>query len=226
MNLLPFEILKLRSRFINQIRTFFFENNFFEIDTPTLKKTPGMEPYLDPFSVSSPHLQKEGYLITSPEYSLKQALSLGFEKIYEIAHTYRSGEKGELHTKEFLMLEFYIAKMNEQELIRFCIVFFEYLDQNFKKIGFQSSDCIIISMEELFFQKTGRGISRIDLVQTILEKKYLTEKAALNYSYDDLFFLTFLNCVERDLPDSTVFIYDYPPELASLARVENGKAKR
>ncbi len=226
MNLLPFEIQKLRSRFIYHIRTFFFENNFFEIDTPFLKKTPGMDPYLDPFLVSSPHVKNEGYLITSPEYSLKGVLSLGFEKIFEIAHAFRSGEKGELHTKEFLMLEFYISKIDEQALILFCIKFFEYLNENFKNIGLENSKILSVSMEELFIEKTKRGFSRKDLILTILEKNILNEIEVENYYYDDLFFLVFLNCIENNLPDSLVFIYDYPAELASLAKVENGKAKR
>ncbi len=226
MNLLPAEILQLRSQFIYHIRTFFHENNFLEIDTPALKKTPGMEPYLDPFSVSSPHAINEGYLITSPEYSLKGAMSQGLEKIYEIAHAYRSGEKGVMHTKEFLMLEFYISKMNEQQLIRFCIQFLEYLNNNFRDAGFRSSDCVVTSMEELFIQKTGRGFSTNELLETIRENQLLDDNSIYNYHYDDLFFLTFLNCIENHLPDKAVFIYDYPQALASLARVENERAKR
>ncbi|MBE7413506.1 MAG: elongation factor P--(R)-beta-lysine ligase [Leptospiraceae bacterium] len=226
MNLLPFEILQIRSQFLYSIRTFFHENHFFEIDTPTLKKTPGMEPYLDPFLVSSPHSKNEGYLITSPEYSLKQVLSKGLERIYEIAHVYRSGEKGVLHTKEFLMLEFYISNTDEKGLIQFCIQLLEHLNNHFKNIGFSTSDCLVISMEELFFQKTGRGFSREDLVFTIKKNRLLDDFSIQTYSYDDLFFLTFLNCVENRLGENPTFVYDYPQELASLAKVENGRAKR
>ena len=109
MNELSPEILKLRYQFLSTVRSFFSTNGFVEIDTPILRDNPGMEPYLDPYIVSSPDSGREGFLITSPEYSLKQALSMGLENIFEIAHCFRSGEKGQLHTREFLMLEFYEA---------------------------------------------------------------------------------------------------------------------
>ncbi len=221
------QLLKYRARYLFAIRSFFQENGFLEIDTPSLKLVPGMEPYLDPMLVSSPHEKREGYLITSPEYSLKQALSLGIEKIYEIAHCFRSGEKGVLHTKEFLMLEFYQVGISELELMDICISLFEYLQVNLGDFGFKKENCIKIKMEDLFFEKFGRSFLREDLIFILKEKL-----PNANYEYDsmyfeDLFFLVFLNFIERELPiDRPVFIYDYPQELAALAKVEDGRAKR
>jgi lysyl-tRNA synthetase class 2 len=186
-----------------------------------------MEPYLDPMLVCSPHEEKEGYLITSPEYSLKEALSFGLEKIYEIAHCFRSGEKGFLHTKEFLMLEFYQTGISELELMDVCISLFEYLQIHFKDFGFHKEKCQKIKMEDLFLKKTGRSFSLEDLILTLQEK---FPEATYEYDsmyYEDLFFLVFLNFIEKDLPQGVpVFIYDYPQELAALAKVENGRAKR
>jgi elongation factor P--(R)-beta-lysine ligase len=225
--LLSPQLLKFRARYLFAIRSFFQENGFLEIDTPTLKTVPGMEPYLDPMAVNSPHQEKEGYLITSPEYSLKQALSLGIEKIYEIAHCFRSGEKGTLHTKEFLMLEFYQVGISELELMDVCISLFEYLQLSLEDFGFKKEQCLKIKMEDLFFDKTGRSFSNEDLILTLSEKMPDANYEYESMYYEDLFFLVFLNFIEKQLPmGHPVFIYDYPAELAALAKVENGRAKR
>ncbi len=225
--LLSPQLLKYRSRYLFAIRSFFQETGFLEIDTPTLKSVPGMEPYLDPMLVRSPHEEKEGYLITSPEYSLKEVLSLGLEKIYEIAHCFRSGEKGFLHTKEFLMLEFYQAGISELALMDVCISLFEYLQIHFKDFGFQKEKCLKIKMEDLFLEKIGRSFSLEDLILTLQEKFPEANYEYNSMYYEDLFFLVFLNFIEKDLPSGVpVFIYDYPQELAALAKIENGRAKR
>ena len=225
--LLSPQLLKYRARYLFAIRSFFQENGFLEIDTPCLKPVPGMEPYLDPMLVSSPHQEKEGYLITSPEYSLKQALSLGIEKIYEIAHCFRSGEKGVLHTKEFLMLEFYQVGINELELMDVCIELFHYLQIHLEDFGFKRENCLKVKMEDLFYEKTGRSFSTEDLISTLKEKFPESKYEYDSMYYDDLFFLVFLNFIENDLPrGKPVFVYDYPEELAALAKVENGRAKR
>ncbi len=226
MNLLSYQILTLRSRFLLTIRQFFLKNGFLEIDTPKLKKVPGMEPYLDPYIVSSPNSEKEGYLVTSPEYSLKQALSMGLSKIYEIAHAYRSGEKGSLHTGEFLMLEFYQTGINEKELMDVCIELFLYIEKNFLPCGFKKETCQKIAMRELFQYHLNYGFSQEDLYKIISEKLPEKKEEVQNWRYDDLFFLVFLNFIEPNLPEEPIFIYDYPEELASLARVENGIARR
>ena len=43
--------------------------------------------------------------------------------------------------------------------------------------------------------------------------------------YDDDLFFWFFKFIEKNLPKGFVFIYDYPQELAALAKVENGRAK-
>lgn len=226
MNLLSKEVLQLRAKFLYTIRKFFYENNYLEIDTPAMLNIPGMEPHLDPFLVSSLYSAKEGYLITSPEYSLKQALSMNLEKIFEIAHCFRSGEKGSIHTREFLMLEFYHSGINEMELMDECILLLEYLNENFLDIGFQRKFCTKVSMEDLFYKYTNRGFSKNDLVQTLKEYKLDSPILQQSQLYEDYFYTIFLNLIEPNLPQTLIFVYDYPEEQSSLAKVIDGKAKR
>ncbi|TGM88772.1 EF-P lysine aminoacylase EpmA [Leptospira licerasiae] len=225
MKLNNLEILSFRSRFLHATRTFFHEKGFIEIDTPALKKIPGMEPYLDPFLVGSPLGEEKGYLITSPEYSLKQALSLGVEKAYEIAHTFRSGEKGSsYHTAEFLMLEFYQTGIDLhqamdllEELIRWVA---DRLSLPLSEKPFQRKQ-----VKELLANSAGIDWERDSLERKITELS-LTNLSLDSMEYEDCFFLVFLNLLEPNFTSEFQFIYDYPPEMAALSRIENGVAKR
>lgn len=215
-----------RSQLLNAIRNFFSSKNIIELDTPFLKKNGGMEPYLDPFKVNSP-FGEEGYLITSPEYSLKEAISIlrnqAIAGVYELAHAFRSGEKGELHTKEFLMLEFYIINRTEIDLIHLCIDLFLTLNKVFSKNIFIPENSQIITMKELFIQKTSRGYSRKELLETVKENNL---SAHDNDRYDDLFFIVFLNLIEPTFTEGPLFITEWPEKLAALAKIENGVARR
>lgn len=225
MNCISLDVLSFRSRYLCTIRNFFNKRNFLEIDTPKLKKIPGMEPYLDPFSVISPNQDEKGYLVTSPEYSLKQCISAGAEKIYEIAHVYRSGEKGRFHTAEFLMLEFYETKKDEFALMQTCLDLFETLENDFQKFGFKRENAEIISMENLFKKYLNCGYETEELI-SMLSRNGTEKEQYSSYSYDDLFFLVFLNHIEPRLSEGPYFVHSYPKELASLARIDGRVARR
>ncbi|MBM9577999.1 EF-P lysine aminoacylase GenX [Leptospira sp. 201903070] len=227
MNELSHEILIRRAKFLSVIRNFFEERDYLEMDTPCLKSIPSMEPYLDPFLVHSPSRKERGYLITSPEYSLKEILSKGLEKIYEITHTFRSGEEGSpFHSAEFLMLEFYTVGMRLEGLIDFCTELLETLDSKFQSFGFQKNAIRKITVEEALREYAGCGISHEELNRVIKDRK-LTGNPDEKRTYEDSFFLIFLNLVEKQLPEGRfTFLFQYPPELAALSQIENGFARR
>lgn len=226
MNELSGEVLIKRAQFLSVLRKFFEKKNYLEMDTPCLKTVPSMEPYLDPFLVRSPSRKEKGYLITSPEYSLKEILSKGLEKIYEITHTFRSGEEGSpFHSAEFLMLEFYTVGISLEDLMDFCTELLEVLDCEFQAFGFDRNKVRKISVEESLRKYAHCGISKSELDRVILERG-LSEIPAEKRAYEDSFFIVFLNLVETHLPKEFVFLYDYPPELAALSKIESGFAKR
>ncbi len=223
---LSFEILQFRSKFLYSIRNFFHENGYLEIDTPKLKKVPGMEPYLTPFSVNSPDFLEKGYLVTSPEYSLKQALGMGLQKIYEITQVYRSGEKGNMHTAEFLLLEFYAVGIDEFGLMDVCSELFKYLDKSLGIDIFKENEPKKISMPELFHQYLGISDSKRDLLEFLKKNRKGSSEEYENMRYEELFFLVFLNELEPKLKEDLIYLYDYPLELASLAKVVQNRARR
>ncbi len=225
MKLTNIEILSLRSQFLYAIRTFFAERSFWELDTPALKRVGGMEPYLDPFLVHAPSGKEKGYLITSPEYSLKQALSLGAKKVYEIAHTFRSGERGSsYHTAEFLMLEFYQADITLDEAMDLVEELIKWtasrINRSLNQGIFRRS-----SVKELLHTFAETDWNRDSLEKRIRDLK-LTNLPFESLEYEDCFYLVFLNLIEPNFRSEFQFIYNYPPEMAALSKIEQGAAKR
>ncbi|TGK82881.1 elongation factor P--(R)-beta-lysine ligase [Leptospira bourretii] len=228
------DTLIFRSQVLRKVREILWRDGFLEVDTPTLKPIVGMEPYLDPFEVRSPSGREKGYLITSPEYCLKQMMAKGMTRIFELAHTYRSGEMGSgFHSKEFLMLELYAKGMDDSFLRQYIETFLRELilvfgkEEDQKKLS--SSEWIRhLSVEEVFLKNVGHGFLKKDLLQTIESKKLSSSPISeiIQWPYEDLFFLVFLNLVEPKLGEGIVFLYDYPPECAALAKVVDGVAKR
>ena len=101
-----------RARALAEIREFFAEQGFVEVDTPVRVPVPGLDPNVDAIGAEG------GFLITSPEHQMKRLLVGGMPRIYELSHCSRAGEKGPLHEPEFLMLEWYRAFAGQEALMR------------------------------------------------------------------------------------------------------------
>jgi lysyl-tRNA synthetase class 2 len=103
------------------IRSFFVSRGFWEVDTPQLVPGPGLEPHIDPLAVDV-KLGFEGerarrFLITSPELALKRVLAAGAQRVFQIVHVFRDGERGKRHLPEFTMLEWYRSPGTLDDLI-------------------------------------------------------------------------------------------------------------
>ncbi|MBI5141582.1 MAG: EF-P lysine aminoacylase GenX [Nitrospirae bacterium] len=96
-----------RSQIINRIRGYFSSNGFLECETPVRVVCPATEPFLRAFDASDGG--DKMYLATSPELHLKRMIAAGYEKIFEITHSFRAEEAGRNHRTEFTMLEWYRA---------------------------------------------------------------------------------------------------------------------
>ena len=105
------QIQKQRAKILDHIRTFFKQKGFLEVSTPIFVELPGMEPYLNPLPYNfrdEKTKNYDGYVITSPEYSLKKLLSQGFPKLFEITKVFRQNESfGPTHNPEFTLIEWY-----------------------------------------------------------------------------------------------------------------------
>lgn len=226
--------LNLRERLFAAVRRHFKGQDFLEMQTPTLVPCGGMEPNLQAFATSwkgpDAGFVQEFHLPTSPEFQLKKLLALGYEKIFELARSYRNGEISPTHQPEFTMLEWYRAYdsyetiMNDvEELVSGLAV------REFGEARLVYKDVPIdltppwhrVSVRELFLERLG-----LDL-DTLTDAKSLARAAKLagygyvreEESFDDCYFRLFLTEIEQGLGwDKPVILYDYPIEMAALAR--------
>lgn len=221
--MLQYEDAKLRidtwNRVLERIHTFFRSRGFAEVHTPLLVASPGMEPNLDPLAVTLRTLNDGGKdiragLITSPEYSMKKLLGMGFPAIYTLTPVFRNKEVlGKRWSIEFMMLEWYrqgadyVVCMEETEALVNAVMGWEgawerisYVDAFEKVHGFVPS-------EET--EDRTRGIGKDAKIVN-------AETDPLHEVIDSVFFATVLPKIEHG---ERYFLYQFPVPCASLSKV-------
>jgi lysyl-tRNA synthetase class 2 len=105
------ESLRLRASLLQELRSFFDERGFTEVQTPVLSRDTVIDRHIDllQLEMSWPdvNMPSQWYLQSSPEAAMKRLLAAGMEKIYQIGPVFRAGERGKLHNPEFTMAEWY-----------------------------------------------------------------------------------------------------------------------
>ncbi len=220
------EVLRKRHELFKKIRHYFDSRDFTEIHTPLLVPNPGLEPELIPFETSfEPGMgggsRQELYLPTSPEYHLKKALALGFDKIYEITRSFRNGETSSKHEPEFFMMEWY---RNPGELEDIATDFSGLCAELGTGDWQKRHD---ISVEQAFQDWAGLDL-RGALAGT---SPPLTQQALANNcpsiqaqdSFEDCFHKILLDFIEPKLGrDGLTFLWHYPASLCAMARLKPG----
>jgi lysyl-tRNA synthetase class 2 len=108
------KFLEARAGIIQDIRRFFIEGGYLEIETPLLIPAPAPEAHIDAIPAN------KGFLQTSPEICMKRMLAAGFEKLFQLCRCWRNGERGIIHLPEFTMLEWYRTGTDYEGLIEDC----------------------------------------------------------------------------------------------------------
>ncbi len=102
------EVFRLRSRLIGEIRRFFDDRGYMEVETPMMQPMPGGA-IARPFKTFHNALGIDLYLRIAPELYLKRLVVGGLERVYEINRNFRNEGISSEHNPEFTMLEFYEA---------------------------------------------------------------------------------------------------------------------
>lgn len=115
--------LLARNRIKAEIRRWFEDRGFTEVDTAILQVSPGNEAHLHAFetALTTPDGSRHPlYLHTSPEFACKKLLAAGEKRIFTFAPVFRNRERGALHHPEFMMLEWYRVDEDYQVLMDDC----------------------------------------------------------------------------------------------------------
>lgn len=198
--------------------------------TPPLVEHPGMEPHIHPFQIYSlvNNTKQPLYLHTSPEFKLKQLLSMKdepFQNIYSLSYVFRDEPHSSIHRQQFLMLEWYQKNAPIEDVITTIQNLLSYVYQQHSLLkGKQSPTILVKSMQNLFLE-----IIQIDILNYLeipsLRNLITTEfkdvpMPKVDLAWDDLFFLLFLNKIEPELKKFPFLILtDFPSPLSALAQI-------
>lgn len=202
-------VLRLRATAMDAIRRFFAERDFIEVDTPAVVPSPGLDVHLSAFEVRDPGGHTAGWLATSPEYQMKRLLSAGADRIFQLCKSYRAGEHGAHHEREFTMLEWYRAHASSEDVIRDTEELVAHLAG---ALDAPDADSLAppwerVTVQEAFRRHAGEVVDPAD---------------------EDRFFRVWVEEVEPSLgKERPVFVTNWPASMASLAKLhDDGTADR
>jgi lysyl-tRNA synthetase class 2 len=99
-----FAKLRQRAELLRRLRAFFHERDFLEVETPLVSDEVIPELHIEPLQLANGQ-----FLQASPELHMKRLLAEGATAIFQVTHSFRAGERGQLHNPEFTMVEWYRA---------------------------------------------------------------------------------------------------------------------
>lgn len=198
------QALQTRAKIIQNIRLFFINNGFLEVETPLRIPSPAPEEHIEAIRT------EDWFLQTSPELCMKRLLAAGYPRIFQISKCFRAGERGDRHLPEFTMLEWYVTGFDYQKL----------MDQCEELVGSVARNMGVAVISR---QKNKINLAtpweRITVADAFLKYAPVTLKAALEQNnFDEIL----VDYIEPKLgADRPTFIYDYPAKLAALAKLKN-----
>ncbi|MGD8785039.1 MAG: EF-P lysine aminoacylase EpmA [Thioalkalispiraceae bacterium] len=210
------ETLKTRARLLQQTRSFFYQRDVLEVETPILTSAGTTETHLDQFVVSSPLDDKHYYLITSPELAMKRLLAAGSGDIFQLTRVFRAGECGSQHQPEFTMLEWYRLGFDLDALMRevealLAVLLGDKLTSSVMTLTYAQAFEQYLSIDP--FSATIEELKQCFVSRTKTEPPVLEDKQA----YLDLLMSHLVEpCFD---PKRLTFVKHYPAEQASLARI-------
>ena len=189
------DLLRERARIVSAIRRFFDGEGFVEVETPVRIAAPAPEEHID-----CPPVEGGGFLRASPELQMKKLLSAGLDLIYQIGPCFRDGENGSRHNPEFTMIEWYRRNAT-------------YLD-----IG--------KDLERLLASLAPFSATAVDRCRRLSVREAYRQYAGWDpwEAFDqDRFDFDMATKVEPAIKaiGGGVFLMDYPPQAASLARLSS-----
>jgi lysyl-tRNA synthetase class 2 len=219
------------------IREFFTEENFLDVLTPPMVSNPGMETHLHPFKLKSAQKDEDldSYLHTSPEFHMKELLSEGFEKIFTMSYCFRDEPNSDHHRPQFVMLEWYRTNEFYTKIMKDTEDLFMYCINRFLKDGISIDERnknftpVRMTIQEVFKQELNIDILNYldkDSLSELIREEFkdvplppISEHHLL--SWDDYYFLLFLNKVEPNLRKYPfILLYEFPHHLSALSTIK------
>jgi elongation factor P--(R)-beta-lysine ligase len=218
------------------LRAWFAARDFVEVETASLRISPGNETHLHAFATSLVTTDGRSaplYLRTSPEFACKTLLTAGEQRIVEFARAYRNRERGALHHPEFTLLEWYRAREPYDVLIDDCIAIVREAAQLAQTCEFNFRGRLadpFAEPERLTVAEAFARFAKIDILATLsaetADRDHLARAAqaagirtAEDDSWADIFSRILVERIEPHLGIGRATVLDqYPAVLSALAK--------
>lgn len=207
------DALRTRAGMLRTTREFFAARGVIEVQTPALGAATVTDPVIDSMRADIPGARVP-YLQTSPEFHMKRLLAAGAPSIYQIGPVFRAGEQGRWHNPEFTMLEWYRVGFDAARLMAEVA---DLVDVLLGPAGYERR-----SHGELIETRFGIAADAYDDGLEAAKGLGLAGSGEVEDALDLLLAEAIGSC-----RDQRLFITDFPPRLAALARLgPNGMAAR
>lgn len=212
-------MLRARVVLLRQVRQFFDDAGFIEVQPPCLSRDNVVDAHIDPVEVLGTALRLPAdiaapryYLQSSPEFAMKRLLALGSGPIYSLGPVFRAGERSPRHNIEFTMLEWYDVNVGMDAVI----------DQTLRLV-LQTLDIAtptVITYRELFrvhagFDPLEEPVSTLESLVAQVDSHLA---AGLSGKRDELLDVLMTEFIEPRVADQNLLIRNYPLTQAALAR--------
>ena len=219
------DLFLLRSRLVEEIRTFLKGRAFVEVETPVLQPIAGGAA-ARPFRTHHNALDMELYLRIALELYLKRLIIGGFERVFEIGRIFRNEGMDQWHSPEYTMLELYQAFTDVEGMMELTESLVIHLVERIK-----GTPTIVYQGQEIQFTRPFKRIEMVEAVsQVVDEDLYRAEVPALErlikkynivpkpgLGWGGLIAELFEELVQDTLLQPT-FVLGHPVEVSPLAR--------
>jgi len=220
------ETFLLRSKILKEIKNFFDNEGYLEVDTPILNTIAGGAA-ARPFITHHNTLDMDMYLRIANELYLKRLIVGGFDKVYEMGRMFRNEGMDIKHNPEFTNIELYSAYEDYHDMMDITEEIISSVAQNVlgtTKITYQGTPIDLtpswkrISMIDAIKEVTGVDFNTVNTEEeATTEGKKLGLEIEGTMSRGEVINLVFEEKVEETLIQPT-FIYDYPVEVSPLTK--------
>ena len=109
-------IFKIKGQMFHTIRDFFYENGFYEINTPKLVAS-ATEGGTELFPIT--YFEKEAFLGQSPQLYKQMMMGSGMDKVFEIGQIFRAEEHDTLrHLNEAVSIDAEASFMDDEDVMK------------------------------------------------------------------------------------------------------------
>lgn len=219
------DVFVKRAKIVAEMRRFFDEHGYLEVETPVLQPIPGGAA-ARPFITHHNALDIPLYLRVADELYLKRLIVGGYNGVYEFSRDFRNEGMDRTHNPEFTVLEIYVAYKDYLWMMDFTEEMLERV-----AIALHGTTELTVGGRQISFARPFRRVTMTDAIREKTgfditgrtEEELRKELDRLGIPHEEsmgkgkLIDAIFGECCEADLVQPT-FVMDYPIEMSPLCK--------